>query len=133
MVIKGKKSCEQRNKKKCRSQTSSQVSVTRCPERADGQLRSLEGNDGEGVYVPGSCLSCLTDSCTARQGKKNPRNSMETANGELKQHKHVSSCLVLRRQNLKLTPAKLEGLGYCLGLSTDIPEGPRLTSKNCIS
>lgn len=37
-------------------------------------------------------------------------------------NKHIGSCLTLRRQNLKLTPAQSEGLGYCLGLSIDSPD-----------
>ena len=42
---------------------------------------------------------------------------------------------MLGKQNLelKLTLTKLEGLGYYLGLSTDIPEGSCLSSKNHIS
>lgn len=62
------------------------------------------------VYKEVVCHAWLTP---ALQRKKNPRNPLETGKWELKQHKHISSCLVLRRQNLKLTPAQSEGLGYC--------------------
>lgn len=65
MVI-GGKVLWTKEQKEFRSQTSSQVNA-RCHQRADELLQSFEGNDSKEVCVQGSCLSCLTDSCTPKE------------------------------------------------------------------